>query len=305
MNSLSKYVWLVETIHRAGRISLEDINDRWRTSRLSDGEELPRRTFFKWRCAIEKLFDINIVNEKGGSYRYYIENAGEIEKKGVKSWLVETIGTSNLLMENISLRERIIVEDAPSGREFLAAIIGAMKDSRVIAFTYHNYWRADYRTHELEPYFVKMFRQRWYVVGRSLTHDAVRVFCLDRMSELKVTERKFHYPADFSPEAYFADSFGVIGGSDSEVQPEHIRLKVAAAQANYIRDLPFKEGHQTEVERTAEYSIFDIYLRPTYDVVQEILWNGPAVEVLAPQPLRRSVAEMTERMEQIYKSNER
>ena len=62
-----KYIWLVDTIYRAGKITFEEINERWLRSRLSEGEDIPLRTFHNWRIAIEQVFDINInCNRKGG-----------------------------------------------------------------------------------------------------------------------------------------------------------------------------------------------------------------------------------------------
>ena len=40
-----KYIWLVDTIYRAGRITFEEINECWLRSRLSEGKDIPLRTF--------------------------------------------------------------------------------------------------------------------------------------------------------------------------------------------------------------------------------------------------------------------
>lgn len=63
-NLLFKYIWLVDTIGRAGKITFEELNDRWMRSSLNDGEELPKRTFHNWRADVEELFDINIDSVK-------------------------------------------------------------------------------------------------------------------------------------------------------------------------------------------------------------------------------------------------
>lgn len=44
-----EYVWLVNTIHRAGRISFDEINKRWVASEMSGGVELSRSTFNRHR----------------------------------------------------------------------------------------------------------------------------------------------------------------------------------------------------------------------------------------------------------------
>ena len=58
----NRYIWLVETIRRAGHISRADIDRKWADSRYNDNKEsaLPERTFFRYRNAIEELFGIDI-----------------------------------------------------------------------------------------------------------------------------------------------------------------------------------------------------------------------------------------------------
>lgn len=301
MNIINKYVWLVETIYRAHKISFEDINRKWLDDEdFSEGVELPLRTFHKWRIAVEEMFGLVIENEKRGEYRYYIENEDVITRGGMRSWMLNTISTSNLLLENRSLSDRILLEDVPSGREYLQPIIDAMKKNHLIHFTYYNYWRDDYRQHCVEPYCVKLFRQRWYMVGKMLGANVVLVYSLDRMSEFRKSKRTFKYPDDFDGEYFFKDCYGIIAGDGTKC--EHVVLKVSAGQANYMRDLPLHHS-QRETEQTDEYSIFELNLRPTFDFQQEILWNGEDVEVLKPLWLRKEIAGKIKRMWNKYNEN--
>ena len=299
MNIINKYVWLVETIYRAHKISFEDINRKWLDDEdFSEGVELPLRTFHKWRIAVEEMFGLVIENEKRGEYRYYIENEDVITRGGVRSWMLNTISTSNLLLENRSLSDRILLEDIPSGREYLQPIIDAMKKNHLIHFTYYNYWRDDYRQHCVEPYCVKLFRQRWYMVGKMLGANVVLVYSLDRMSEFRKSERTFKYPDDFDGEYFFKDCYGIIAGDGTKC--EHIVLKVSAGQANYMRDLPLHQS-QRETEQTDEYSIFELNIRPTYDLYQEVLRMGSQIEVLEPNYMREEIIRMIETMYNQYK----
>ncbi|MBQ0063417.1 MAG: WYL domain-containing protein [Prevotella sp.] len=294
MSIINKYVWLVETIYRAHKISFEDINRKWLDDEdFSEGVELPLRTFHKWRIAVEEMFGLVIENEKRGEYRYYIENEDVITKGGMRSWMLNTISTSNLLLENRSLSDRILLEDVPSGREYLQPIIDAMKKNHLIHFTYYNYWRDDYRQHCVEPYCVKLFRQRWYVVGKELDANVIHVYSLDRMSKFSKSEQTFKYPTDFDGENFFKGCYGIIAGDGTKL--EHVVLKVSAGQANYMRDLPMHHS-QRETEQTDEYSIFELNIRPTFDFQQEILWNGEDVEVIKPLWLRKEIAGKIKRM---------
>ena len=152
----------------------------------------------------------------------------------------------------------------------------------------------------MQPYCVKVFKQRWYVTGFCRERNALRTFSLDRIHSLTVLPTKFVYPADFDPAAYFASSFGIIAGDDFEV--ETVRLKVGGMHRLYVRALPLHPT-QREVVLDDWYSVFECRMKPTFDLKQELLSRGDAIEVLAPQSLRDEIAKEIENMRVLYASN--
>ena len=298
-NQINKYVWLVDTIHQAKRISFEDINRRWLTNDMSEGLEIPKRTFHKWRIAIEEIFGLLIENENCGEYRYYILNDDEISRGGLRTWLVNTIAVSNLITNNQSIKDRIVLEDIPSGRLFLPSILEALKEETLLRITYQSFWKNEAFTFDVEPYCVKLFRQRWYLVAHSTYYNKVMIYAVDRMSEVHKTSTPFDYPKDFTPEEFFYGCFGVIAGDGTKI--EHVELQVSAGKANYLRSLPL---HQSQIEsyRSDEYSIFEYQIRPTFDFQLEILAHTPDIEVLSPIWLREEIAGKIAYMNKKYRS---
>ena len=296
-NLLNKYVWLVETIYKAKFISLEEINKLWIEEDMSEGMEIPRKTFNTWKNQVEELFGIIINCERKGGYHYYIENADDIKNGGFRNWLLESVSVGNLLLENKSLSNRIILENVPSGKKHLARILEAMKKSEMLEITYKSYWEDDEKTQKVAPYCVKLFRQRWYVVALRIFDNKIRIYALDRIRELSVNAETFTYPDDFSPEDYFEGFFGIIHVKNVPI--ETVVLKVDAGQANYMRALPLHPT-QKEVEKNIFGSIFALKIRPTFDFIQEILWNGAAVEVMEPKWLRNEMKKMVEMMSKNY-----
>ena len=59
---LSRYIWLVDTIKRHGRITRGEIDEQWKRSRFSQGDGIPRRTFYNYRVAIEELFNLSLIH---------------------------------------------------------------------------------------------------------------------------------------------------------------------------------------------------------------------------------------------------
>ena len=298
-NLIGKYVWLVETIYNAGRITFEEINQKWLDDDMAE-DPIPLRTFHKWRIAAEDMFGLVIDCERKGGYHYYISNASEIKNGSIRSWLLSTISLSNLLLDSQQLKDRIILEDVPSGLDYLPKIIEAMKSNTVITITYQSYWREESNTFDVHPYCVKLFKQRWYMVALSPYYNKLLIYSLDRIFGLWGKKEKFKMPEDFEPSVFFQDCYGVIAGTKRK--PQTVRIKVSAGQANYIRSLRLHVS-QDEVEKNDEYSIFTYFLRPEFDFIQELLANGEDVEVLEPLWLRKDVGGIIKRMWNKYKTD--
>ena len=301
---ITKYVWVIETIYKAGKISFKELNKRWLRDEISRGVDIPKRTFDNWRYVIFDMFGITIANENRGEYRYYIKHEEEISKNGLRSWLYNTFCVSNAIANSQSIKDRILLEYVPSGQDYLQPIIEAMKENRVLNITYYSYWNGEENTFDVQPYCVKLFRQRWYMIARSTYsyyyEQGPRIYSLDRIHNLHATDETFEMPKDWNAEEYFDGCFGII--ADQRLEPQPVKLKVSASQANYIRDLKMHET-QEEVERNDEYSIFTYYLRPSFDFQQELLWNGEDMEVLEPLSLRQEIAGIISRMNEKYRED--
>ena len=127
MNQLPKYTWLIETIRRAGKISHKDLSDKWqRHKELSDCRPLHRATFNRWREAIYDQFGIMIDCQKTGGYLYFIANPQDIDEDKLKKWMLDSYAVGNVIGENLSLKDRILVEEIPSGRDHLTSILEAI-----------------------------------------------------------------------------------------------------------------------------------------------------------------------------------
>ena len=207
-----------------------------------------------------------------------------------------------LLYDSKNLKERILLEDIPSGLQHLQPIIRAMKENYLLNITYKSYWSDEECCFDVKPYCVKLFKQRWYMVAQSTHHyyddKPPMIYSLDRILQLTVKQETFEMPKDWNSKEFFEGCFGVCRSLDVEV----VKLKVSALQANYIRDLKLHDT-QEEIERNSNYSIFTYCIRPEYDFQQELLRLGEDVEVLEPQWLREEIAGKIERMNMVYNKN--
>lgn len=300
MNHLQKYTWLIDTIRRAGKISHKDLSDRWeRNKDLSDCRPLHRATFNRWRDAILDQFGIIIDCQRVGGYHYYIANLEDIDDDRLKKWMLDSFAVRNIIGENLSLESRIIVDEIPSGRDHLTAILDAMKENHIISMTYRPFGKSNGYTFSVEPYCVKMFENRWYLLARNDFGD-VCLYGLDRMESLAVTSETFALPKDFDAAAYFSTAFGIIAGTD--VKPEIIVIRANKGHKYYLKSLPLHHS-QRLIEDCGEYADFELYLAPTLDFIMKLLQFGAMVEVISPVSLRKTMKGWIADMYQLYEND--
>lgn len=278
--SINRCVWLVDTIRRYGRITRRELDECWQRSPYSQGRPLSRRTFCNHRDAVEELFNIRIECDRN-SYEYYIAD-DDAHSESVTNWLLNSVSLNEVISGSRDISDRIFVEDVPSARDFLATVITALKQHHPIRFTYRPYTRT-LPTPDvvLEPYFLKLFKQRWYVVGRHVAEDRIKTYALDRMTDVVNLPETFTDDPDFNAEEYFRHSYGIVV---SQGDVRKVVLRVDPRQAKYFNALPL---HHSQSETIGDrYSLFTYHLRITDDFVEELLSHGPRVTVLEPPELR-------------------
>lgn len=300
MTTLEKYIWIVQTLHRAGErgISLKELNEKWMLDEeMSNGEPLPRQTFDRWKGNILMTFGICIDCHLRDGYRYYISNADILSQGELSRWLLDTYSTANALSQSMALKERILVEEIPSGRDFLTEIIGAMKENRTITITHRSFQNDQAYTFPVNPYCLKMFQKRWYLLALSTYDNKMRLYGLDRLEEVKPADGHFTLPGDFNAKAYFSTFFGIV--LNEKIPVQRVVLRAYEQHPHYLRTLPLHPS-QREIFTCADYTDFELTLRPTYDFIMELLRVGSMVEVMEPSSLRQQMREWVRDLWEMY-----
>lgn len=281
----------------------QDINRCWSHSALNEKSEtgIPERTFHRHKEAIKELFDISIVCDRTNERVYRIDHSDIETAKNIRSWLLNTFSLSNILIESHDIQDRILVENIPSGIPFLSTIIASMRDNRTLSISYQNYFNATSSSFDIEPYCLKLFRQRWYLLARSPYDNRLRIYSLDRILDLSVSNNRFQLPKDFDASSIFQNCFGIIIGTNDK--PTTIKFKVINNQQKYIRSLPLHHSQQ-EIDSESDYSIFSIFVKPTFDLIQEFLKYGNNLEVIEPIGLRMQLSDIAQGINLIYNGND-
>ena len=292
-----EYIWLVNTIRKARRITFAEINEKWLQTDMSEGIELARSTFARHKDAIEDIFGIYIDCDRQNGYEYYIGNDYVLREDSVQNWMLSTLSVSNVISESMSLQNRILLQEVPYEGEYLKMVIEAMKKSVRIAVDYRKYGTDKPNHLVFEPYCIKLLKQRWYILGhfhRDATEekpesDYFGVFSFDRILEISLTDINFKIDPDFDAQEYFKECYGVLVGDGTPA--EKIVIRAFGYERFYIRDLPIHHS-QREIGRGENFADFELYMRPTIDLSAHFLSRASQVKVLSPQWLADDIRDM-------------
>jgi len=308
MSRLSKDVqmrrclWIATTLlrHRQG-MSYDDMMEEWRRSRYNDFDEecIPKRSFGKYLHDIESYFEVSIRYDAHCG-RYFLIDPEKIYNDEFRNRLISGFAVNNILSGSERMRDRIMTENIPSGEKYLLDVLDAMQRKKCLSVIYQRFGDQEARTSVLEPYFIKLFHRRWYMVAKIPDVEGLRIYSLDRVKDMTVTNRPYTVPAGIDVRAFFIDCFGIEHNPD-DYDVEDIRLKVYNThnKCQYLRALPLHHS-QKELERHEDYSIFQLTVYPTYDFMQEILSHGDEIEVIQPLWVRDEFKKKIAAMSALY-----
>mgnify|MGYP004457142839 FL=1 len=306
---IGKYIWLVQSLIAAGDggMTFKELNEKY--SRRF-GQAYSRRTFNNHRLAVADLFGIDINCDRSTN-RYFIPYSGDVlDNNESIGWLVNTFTVNSLLsLGKERLSGRVSVEEIPSGQKYLTAIMQAMEDGKELEIVYGKYSSDSSETLHVQPFAVKEHEKRWYLVAfcheragadrRNDDINAWRVYGLDRITSLQVTDASFRMPKDFDVDGIFSQSYGIYFPKAGQ-KPVTIRFKVTDEEARYLRDLPI---HRSQVEENAakgDGRIFRIRVIPNRNLTMEFCRHAGRLEVIEPEEVRLSVKEELEKAYKQY-----
>lgn len=298
MTPLKKYIWLVDTLMRAGEkgLTLEQVADRWNADdEMHDEGAFAKRSFHRHRNEIKDLFGIEIESYGNGhEFRYRIADDGKNDY--FKRWMMSSIAVNRIVTDSQDLAQYIALEsyhDAP-----LSTLLQAMKEQRMVSFTYNPFWaEKPILFFNFMPHALKMFERRWYLIGCYGSHKEQRIYALDRISDCELQEDTYRRDAKFNLTKMFDGVYGITIGEELPV--ESIWLKVEPYQAHYLRSLPLHTS-QHEIGERDGHPVFSLRVQPSSDLKRELLSMGRKVEVLKPESLRKEMQEEIKAMREIY-----
>ncbi len=282
---IRRYALIIEKVNTNRFPSLTDIKDFL----FDNGFEISMRTLQRDIEQIRYEFGIEITYERERN-GYFIDTENSFNMDGFLRFL-EIANTSELLMEGLKESKDTLsfIQFESLGQlrgiENLKPLLFAIKNQRVIRFQHQNFHTGEVKIFSINPYLLKEYQNRWYLIGKINTQNFFISFGIDRITELKVMDTAFEQDTKTNPASLFEN---IIGLSDSESEPQEIILSFTPLQGKYIKSLPLHKSQQIIADNDSELRI-KLMLVPNFEFKQQILMLGDAVKVIKPSSLAKEI----------------
>ena len=298
-----RYIWLLDTLLTRAHLTIDEINMLWEDCPASDGRPIPLRTFHEQRKGIKEMFGVEIICDRSHGNVYYVKNPEVLDKQKVAKWLLYKYSIPQDFATFNSMKDRVLLEEIPLGTAFLNSIIKAMQKNVELQVNYQRYENEQEEENLLEfqiqPYALKVFNRRWYLLGYIKEKRALHTIALDRIIDLKILSTSFELPKDFDARKYFANVVGIFVNKDLPVM--RVKIRTYGVQTEYLRSTPLHKSQSEGKSKYGEFAEFTYRLCITPDLVTQLLAMGNQIEVLEPEELREEIKNRINQMFSLYK----
>jgi predicted DNA-binding transcriptional regulator YafY len=205
---------------------------------------------------------------------------------------------ANTLKEGVNVLRYISFEGSGNlqGIQYLEKVVRAMRQCLKIKFEYCSFNAQTPKKVTLRPCLLKEYQQRWYIIGQTSRGGDFRIYGIDRINSLEVTETGFTPDPNTNPAALFED---IVGLNYSSHEPEEIILSFTPMQGQYLKTLPMHSSQHILIDNATEVRV-SVYVGVNYEFRQRLLSYGDKVTVIEPEWLRSDMVTIYQRALENY-----
>jgi len=283
--TIKRYSLIIEKVSRKSYPSLDELHAHL----VENGFELSERTLQRNIDAIRNEFGVEIVYDRDRS-GYFIDEELSLDYASFLK-LVEISNTADLIVAGLSDGKEALAALSFEARgdlrgiDNLKPLYTAIKNQRIVSFHHENFGSGQQKEYTVQPYLLKEYQERWYLVGRPEGGDEFLNFGLERITELLISDRKSKREDTRDPKELFDHTIGI---TYSVGDAERVILSFTPLQGKYVKTLPYHSSQQVLVDNDEELRIA-LTVVPNFELTQKILMLGDNVRVLEPQSLKDEV----------------
>ena len=179
-------------------------------------------------------------------------------------------------------------KDYSQFREIIDRINEAILNRRHVRITYFVMSRKKTSQRTVAPYKLWFFDGTFYMLGFCHLRKDIRLFAVDRIRKMVLTDTTFETPQDFDIENLLRDSFGAFLGD-----PVQVAIHFSPRVAGYVNEKIWHESQVVEKQKDGSL-IFKAEIAGTEEIKFWILRWGKDAVVLKPDSLREEIRKEAE-----------
>ena len=247
------------------------------------------KTFKRDRNLLLEIFEIETKFTRSTMTYQIVDHENLVNSKGI----FDNILLINAYKQSAEHSKIMLFEKRQaSGLEYLQPLIEAIKNTKTISLQYQKYWETVSKKKVLQPYALKEFRNRWYLLANEDDGKdfLLKAYGVDRLSAVEIYNKSFS-KNDIDFDTIFGNSFGIVSTVDKK--PEKIILSFGQRQGGFVKSVPIHHSQKILNDNSEEYRI-ELTLVPTYDFYQELLTHAERVSIIEPKKVRERYVEFLE-----------
>lgn len=299
---ISRYNLILQKLRTKPYASFEEIKEyiegRLAALQLIDDDlktDFSLRTFQRDKKELWTLYGIQVEYSKKKK-GYFI--ADSITSEESLQRMMEAFDIFNSLTLAQDLKPFIHLEKRrPQGTENLYGLLHAIKNRLQIKFNYQKFWEEEVSKRLVEPYNLKEFKNRLYLIAKDSKDNNIKSFALDRLANLDIITQNYQYPDNYNINQSYRYCFGIISPNDKK--PQDIILSFNPFQGKYIKTLPLHDTQLILFDNDEELRI-KLKLFVTHDLIMELLSFGDNMKVIEPKSLADQIKHAHEKAYRQY-----
>ena len=293
---IQRYLLIIRQVKRNKFISLDELIDSVQNQIAyyddTDSIGISKSTIRRDLREIRNSFYIEIKYSKANN-GYYIPDEDNMSSDF--EMILESLDLLGVLYADKKLPDFVFTEKRKSkGTEHLPLLVNAIKNSFITEFFYLKYDNTFSHIRKVEPYALKEFKGRWYLLapeidGKLEERGMIKTWGLDRIQNPKVTHKRFNKNPHIPIEKEFKNSFGIFSNKEKEV--EEVILSFTPMGGKYNESFPLHDSQETLIDNEHEFRI-RLRIKLTYDFIMELLSQSEKMRVIAPAHLRDALIDI-------------
>jgi predicted DNA-binding transcriptional regulator YafY len=168
------------------------------------------------------------------------------------------------------------------GNQWLRPIYKALSARQPLTITYKPFQGAEEVSQIFEPYLLKLYNRRWYVLGKSsLRPTIITNYALNRIQSVTALSGHYEIPRDFQ-QAHFSHIIGTTLYADNPIL--EVSLDVKKPYAYYLHATPLHHT-QTLLAEHDDFMRFGLRLRENHELINTLLSLGRNLLQVSPPVL--------------------